>query len=69
MLVLLEWVVIQALKVIGIGSIKVRIFDGVVRTLSNIKHVSKLRRGLGPVCLMFSVLENKKHQKLVWLRE
>ena len=46
MLVLLEWVVIQALKVIGIGSIKVRIFDGVVRTLSNIKHVSKLRRGL-----------------------
>ena len=33
-------------KIIGIDTIKVRIFDGVVRTLSNVKYVPKLRKSL-----------------------
>ena len=31
---------------IGTGSIKMRMFDGVMRTLSNVKHVPKLRKSL-----------------------
>ena len=33
-------------KFIGIGSIKVRMFDGVVRTLNNANYVPKLRKTL-----------------------
>ena len=33
-------------KVIEIGPIKVRMFDGVVKALSNVKHIPKLRRSL-----------------------
>lgn len=33
-------------KAIEIGTVKVKIFDGVVKTLSNGKHVPKLRKSL-----------------------
>ena len=33
-------------KVIGISTVKVRMFDNVVRPFSNVKHVPKLRRSL-----------------------
>ena len=41
-------------KIIGIDTIKVRIFDGVVRTLSNVKYVPKLRKSL----ISLRVLDN-----------
>ena len=33
-------------KTIGIGSIKIRIHDGIVRTLSNVQHVPDLKKNL-----------------------
>lgn len=30
-------------KIIAVGSVKVRIFDGIIRTLGNIKHVPELK--------------------------
>ena len=33
-------------KIIGIGSIKIRMHDGIVRTLSNVRHVSDLKKNL-----------------------
>ena len=33
-------------KVIGIGTIKIRMFDGVVRTLGEVRHVPDLRKNL-----------------------
>ena len=33
-------------KVIGISTVKVRMFDNVVRPFNNVKHVPKLRRSL-----------------------
>ena len=32
--------------VIGIGTVKIKMFDGVVRVLSNVKHVPNLRKNL-----------------------
>jgi len=33
-------------KTIGIGSIKIRIHSGIARTLSNVRHVSDLKKNL-----------------------
>jgi len=33
-------------KIIGIGSIKIRMHDGIVRILSNVRHVPNLKRNL-----------------------
>ena len=41
-------------KVIKIGIVKIKIFDGVVRALSNVKHVPKLRKSL----ISLGVLDN-----------
>ena len=35
-----------ASRVIGIGTVKMNMFDGTVRTLVNVRHVRRLRRGL-----------------------
>ena len=32
--------------VIGIGTVKIKMFDGVVRVLSNVRHVLDLRKNL-----------------------
>ena len=33
-------------KIVGIYTVKMKIYDGAVRTLTNVRHVPKLRRGL-----------------------
>ena len=33
-------------KTISIGSIKIRMYDGIVRTLSNVRHVPDLKKTL-----------------------
>ena len=33
-------------KVAGIGTVRVRMFDGIVRTLTNVKHISELEKNL-----------------------
>ena len=33
-------------KVVGIGTVRIRIFDGVVRTLGDVRHVPDLKRNL-----------------------
>ncbi|KAG1368365.1 hypothetical protein COCNU_14G008330 [Cocos nucifera] len=33
-------------KVAGIGTIRVGMFDGMVRTLTNVKHISELKKNL-----------------------
>ncbi|KAK2989446.1 hypothetical protein RJ640_018764 [Escallonia rubra] len=35
-----------ACKVVGIGSIHIRMYDGIVRTLTDVKHVLELRKNL-----------------------
>ena len=36
----------SASRVVGIGTMKMKMFDGVVRTFANVRHVPRLRRGL-----------------------
>ena len=36
----------SASRVVGIGTVKMKMFDGVVRTLTNVRHVPRLRRWL-----------------------
>ena len=33
-------------KTIGIGSIRIKMYDGIVRTLTDVRHVPKLRKNL-----------------------
>ncbi|KAG8479075.1 hypothetical protein CXB51_029907 [Gossypium anomalum] len=42
-------------KITGVGTIKVKMFDGVVRTLSDLRHVSELKRNL----ISLSTLDSK----------
>ncbi|KAG8498267.1 hypothetical protein CXB51_007036 [Gossypium anomalum] len=42
-------------KIAGVGTIKVKIFDGVVRTLSDVQHVPELKRNL----ISLSTLDSK----------
>ncbi|KAG8485819.1 hypothetical protein CXB51_019218 [Gossypium anomalum] len=45
-------------KIAGVGTIKVKMFDGVVRTLSDVRHVSELKRNL----ISFSTLDSKGYR-------
>ncbi|KAG8482631.1 hypothetical protein CXB51_024131 [Gossypium anomalum] len=45
-------------KIIGVGTIKVKMFDGVVRTLSDIRHVPELKRNL----ISLSTLDSKGYK-------
>ncbi|KAG8489761.1 hypothetical protein CXB51_017983 [Gossypium anomalum] len=45
-------------KIIGIGTIKVKIFDGVVRTLSDVRHVPELKINL----ISLSTLDSKGYR-------
>ncbi|KAG8496828.1 hypothetical protein CXB51_008136 [Gossypium anomalum] len=45
-------------KIAGVGTIKVNIFDGVVRTLSNMRHVPELKRNL----ISLSTLDSKGYR-------
>ena len=33
-------------KVVGIGAIKIRMHDGIVRTLSDVRHIPELKKNL-----------------------
>ncbi|KAG8481473.1 hypothetical protein CXB51_026205 [Gossypium anomalum] len=45
-------------KIAGVGTIKVKMFDGVVRTLSDVRHVPKLKRNL----ISLSTLDSKGYR-------
>ncbi|KAG8480910.1 hypothetical protein CXB51_025469 [Gossypium anomalum] len=45
-------------KIAGVGTIKVKMFDGVVRTLSDIRHVPELKRNL----ISLSTLDSKGYR-------
>jgi hypothetical protein len=36
----------MACKIVGIGTIKIKMYDGIVRTLTEVRHVSKLKKNL-----------------------
>ncbi|KAG8492366.1 hypothetical protein CXB51_009643 [Gossypium anomalum] len=45
-------------KIVGVGTIKVKIFDGVARTLSDVRHVPELKRNL----ISLSTLDSKGYR-------
>ncbi|KAG8499392.1 hypothetical protein CXB51_005981 [Gossypium anomalum] len=45
-------------KIAGIGTIKVKMFDGVVKTLSDVRHVPELKRNL----ILLSTLDSKGYR-------
>ena len=45
-------------RITGVGTIKVKMFDGVVRTLSDVRHVLELKRNL----ISLSTLDSKRVQ-------
>ncbi|KAG8477584.1 hypothetical protein CXB51_031066 [Gossypium anomalum] len=45
-------------KIAGVGRIKVKMFDGVVRTLSDVRHVPELKRNL----ISLSTLDSKRYR-------
>ncbi|KAG8479503.1 hypothetical protein CXB51_029288 [Gossypium anomalum] len=45
-------------KITGVGTIKVKMFDGVVRTLSDVRHVPELKRNL----ILLSTLDSKGYR-------
>ncbi|KAG8500272.1 hypothetical protein CXB51_004359 [Gossypium anomalum] len=48
-------------KITGVGTIKVKMFDGVVRTLSDVRHVPELKRNL----ISLSTLDSKGYRYTV----
>ncbi|KAG8499521.1 hypothetical protein CXB51_006058 [Gossypium anomalum] len=48
-----EWIIDS-----GVGTIKIKIFDGVVKTLSGVRHVPRLKRNL----ILLSTLDSKRHK-------
>ena len=47
-----------ACKTVGIGSIRIRMFDGIVRTLTDVRHVPDLRKNL----ISLGVLDSSGHK-------
>ena len=45
-------------KIAGVGTIKVKMFDGVVKTLSGVRHVPELKRNL----ISLSTLDSKGYK-------
>ena len=45
-------------KIASVGTIKVKMFDGVVRTLSDVRHIPKLKRNL----ISLSTLDSKGYK-------
>ena len=44
-------------KIVGIGSIKIKMFDGVMRTLHGVRHAPKLKRNM----ISLGMLDNSKY--------
>ena len=36
----------HALEIVGIGTIKIKIFDGTIRTIGEVRHVNGLKKNL-----------------------
>ena len=45
-------------KIAGVGTIRIKIFDGIVRMLANMKHVLDLKRNL----ILFRTLDSKGYK-------
>ena len=45
-------------QIVGIGSVKIRMFDGVVRTLRNVRYIPEMRKNL----ISLGVLDTNGHQ-------
>ena len=43
-------------KIVGIGSVKIKMYDGVVRTLTEVRHVPELKKNL----ISLSILDAKR---------
>ena len=44
-------------KIVGIGTIKIKMFDGVIRTLHGVRHAPELKRNL----ISLGMLDNSKY--------
>jgi hypothetical protein len=45
-------------KTIGVGSVKIKMFDGIIRTLTDVRHVPKLKKNL----ISLGVLDSGGHK-------
>lgn len=45
-------------KIVGVGTVRLKIFDGVIRILTDVRHVSELKRNL----ISWSTLDSKRHK-------
>ena len=45
-------------KIARIGTVRIKIFDGVVRTLGNVRHVPHLKRNM----ISLSILDSKEYK-------
>ena len=36
----------HALKIVGIGTIKIKMYDGIIRTIQGVRHVARLKKNL-----------------------
>ena len=48
-------------RIVGIGSVKIQMFDGVVRTLKKVKYIPNIRKNF----ISLGVLETNGHQWMV----
>ena len=45
-------------KIVGVGSVKIKMFDGVIRTLTDVRHVPELKKNL----ISLGVLDSCGHK-------
>ena len=45
-------------QVVGIGSVRIRMFDGVVRTLTNVRYIPEMKKNL----ISLGVLDSNGHR-------
>ena len=45
-------------KTVGVGSVKIKMFDGVIRIFTNVRHVHKLKKNL----IFLAVLDSCGHK-------
>ena len=45
-------------KIVGIGTVRIKMFDGVIRTLGNVRHVPHLKRNM----ISLSILDSKGYK-------
>jgi hypothetical protein len=44
-----------ACKIVGMGTIRIRMHDGIVRTLKNVRHILELKKNLISLCTLDSL--------------